>query len=175
MCELTEGRAVACDAAGGVKKAIIFSITDSLGVSNYGAEPTVVEGEVTAMGLRVGKFAYEFAFEMETAEAKDKSVGTRPNSSAAREQTVTIMLAGNTAANVDQMDRLSKSRVVVILEKNDGTFEVMFLKNGGKVSDEYQTGKNLEDFNGSTLTIAGKEIARAPKISSVLVNALLGV
>jgi hypothetical protein len=56
---------------------------------------------------------------------------------------------------------------------NDGTYEVLFLQNGAKCNDERASGTAYEDMNGNTLTFTGKEPAKAVKISSVIVLALL--
>jgi hypothetical protein len=63
--------------------------------------------------------------------------------------------------------------VTVIAELEDGTYEVLFLLNGGVIVDERTPGTAYEDMNGNTLTITGKEKGKAPKISEALVLALL--
>lgn len=173
MCETTSGYTKKCDSIGGVKTWYWFSLRDSNGVSNYATAPTVVDGAVTAISLRAGKYAYPLNVEMETSSAQDTRSGERANSAYARTQTATIILHGNTAEMIDMLDTSGRGRVVLIAEMNDGTFELFFKDNGGMIVDDRATGTAMEDLNGNTLTITGKEPNKAPKISSVLVQSLL--
>lgn len=161
-----------CDEAGGIETLYAFSTFDSSGESNYDTL-TVSNGEVTAMTLVAGKYAYAFNVEMETASFTDTAVGERANKAYAREQSATVVLHGNTAAMIVQIEAMCKGRVTLIAKMNDGTYEVLFLNNGAKVSDERASGTAYEDMNGNTLTFTGKEKNKAPKISSGIVLALL--
>ena len=172
MCELTSGYNKICDIAGGVETWYIFSNKDANGASNIDTL-MVSNGEVTVLTLVAGKYAFPFNVEIETSSATDTAVGERANGSYAREQEVTIMLHGNTATMIRDIENMAKGRVTVIAKLNDGTYEVFFLNNGGKTSDERATGTAFEDMNGNTLTITGKETSKAPKISSSIVSALL--
>jgi len=173
MCEVLSGYNKTCDSVGGVKTWYWFSLRDSAGDSNYQTEPTIVDGEVTAIALKAGKYAYPLNVEMETSSFQDTRIGERANSAYARQQTATIVLHGNTATMIDQLETAAKGRVVLIAELNDGTYELGFMTNGGMIVDDRTTGTALEDMNGNTLTITGKEFRKAPKISSVLVQSLL--
>lgn len=173
MCELTSGYNKLCDSTGGVKTWYWFSLTDSTGATNYLTEPTVVDGAVTAIALKSGKYAYPLNVEMETSSFQDTRTGERANSAYSRTQTATIILHGNTATMIDQLDTAAKGRVVLIAQLNDGTYELAFMKNGGMIVDDRTTGTAMEDLNGNTLTITGKEFQKAPKISSTLVQSLL--
>jgi hypothetical protein len=173
MCEVTSGYGKGCDSVGGVKTWYWFSLRDSAGESNYATEPTIVDGAVTAIALKAGKYAYPLNVEMETSSFQDTRIGERTNSAYARSQTATIILHGNTASMIDQLETGAKGRVVMIAEMNDGTYELAFMTNGGMIVDDRTTGTAMEDLNGNTLTITGKEFRKAPKISSVLVQALL--
>lgn len=172
MCELTSGYSRLCDRAGGIDTLYAFSTKDSLGVSNYDTL-TVVAGEVTALTLKAGKYAYAFNVEMETATFTDTAIGERANNAYAREQSATVVLHGNTASMIVQIEALCQGRTTLIAKMNDGTYEVLFLNNGAKVSDERTPGTAFEDMNGNTLTFSGKEQNKAPKISSTIVLALL--
>lgn len=173
MCEVTEGRDNACDSAGGTRRAYLFSVRDSAGLSNYQTGPTIVAGAVTALTLKTGKYAYPFNVEVETIEASCTSIGEVAKSSSANEHKTVIKLAGNTAADIAQAAQLIKGRVGVVLELNDGTYELFHYENGGKVQRERNPGTALDDMNGSTLTITSRQVGTEVKISSVILNAML--
>lgn len=173
MCEVTSGYNLLCDSIGGVKTWYWFSLRDSSGVSNYATKPTIVDGAVTAIALKAGKYAYPLNVEMETSSFQDTRTGERVNGAYARSQTATIILHGNTASMIDTLETGAKGRVVLIAELNDGTYELAFMTNGGMIVDDRTTGTAMEDLNGNTLTITGKEFRKAPKISSTLVQSLL--
>lgn len=172
MCELTSGYDKLCDRAGGIDTLYAFSTKDANGASNIDTL-TVADGAVTALTLVSGKYAYPFNVEMETATFTDTAIGERANNAYAREQSATVVLHGNTASMIVQIENLCKGRTTLIAKMNDGTYEVLFLYNGAKVSDERTPGTAYEDMNGNTLTFSGKETSKAPKISSAIVLALL--
>jgi hypothetical protein len=175
MCELTEGRDTTCDSAGGSKKAYLYSLRDSLGVSNYDTVPTIVDGEVTAISLKATKFLYPFNVEAETIEAGADSIGETAKGSTAYAHKTVITLMGNTKEDIATATKLCKGRVGVILELNDGTFEIYHYEDGigGKVQRSRNPGKALDDMNGAILTITSRQTLPEAKISSVLVNAML--
>lgn len=175
MCEVTEGRDVTCDSAGGSKKAYIYSLVDSLGISNYATPPTIVDGVVTAMALKPTKFLHAINVQAETIEATVTSIGESAKSSSAHEHSVVITLAGNTADDVKVATQIIKGRVGVILELNDGTFELFHYQEGfgGKVQRTRATGKLLDDTNGSTWTITSRQPLPEVKIPSTIVTSLL--
>ncbi len=175
MCEMDEGRNTTCDSAGGSKSAILFSLKDSLGISNYLTGPTIVGGNVTALTLKPSKFAYKFQVESETIEASANSIGEIAKGSTAYEHKTVLTLMGNTAEDIEQAVKMCKDRVGVILELNDGTYEIYHYEKGigGKVQRSRTPGKMLDDMNGSILTITSRQTTPEMKISSVIVNALL--
>ena len=173
MCELTEGRDVPCDGPGGTKKAYLFSVKDSTGLSNYQTGPTIVTGEITALTLKTGKYAYAFNVEPESIEASADSIGESAKQSSAHEHKTKLSLAGNTKEDIDMCERLCKGRVGVILELNDGTFEAYHYENGGKVKRSRTPGKAMDDMNGFTLDISSRQTRPEMKISSSIVAAML--
>ena len=173
MCEMTEGRNQGCDDVAGTKKVHLFSIKDSLGISNYATPPTIVDGEVTAIALKPTKLAYTFNVEAETAEGDSTSTGEKANSATAYEHRTVMVLSGNTADDIAQATKMLKDRVVAIMELQDGTYEIYHYENGAKVQRTRSIGKMLDDLNGSTLTLTSRQKSPEAKISSVLVAALL--
>lgn len=171
-CEITSGYSKVCDAPGGVDTFYAFAVKDSTGESNIDTF-TIVDGEVTALTLVAGKYAYPFNVEIETASFTDTASGERAAGAYARTQAGTAMLHGNTASMIVNIEDMVKGRHAVAVKLNDDTFELFFAQNGAKVIDERATGTAYEDMNGTTLTFSGKEKQKACKISSSIVYALL--
>jgi hypothetical protein len=152
---------------------ILYSVKDSLGISNYATGPTITGGAITAVTLKAGKFAHEFVVEEESIEATCDSIGESAKNSNAYEHKTVIPLAGNSAEDIDNAIKLCRGRVGVFVELNDGTWEAYHYLKGGKVQRGRNIGKALDDMNGSTLTITSRQKLPEMKISSVLVNAML--
>jgi hypothetical protein len=171
-CEITSGYNKVCDSPGGVDTFYAFAVKDSTGASNY-QTLGYADGEVTALTLVTGKYAFPFNVEIETASFTDTASGERTAGAYARTQAGTAMLHGNTAAMITDIEAMGKGRHAIIAKMNDGTYEIFFMENGAKVTDERATGTAYEDMNGTTLTFAGKEKTKACKISSTIVLALL--
>jgi hypothetical protein len=171
-CEITSGYNKVCDSPGGVDTFYAFAVKDSTGASNY-QTLGYANGEVTALTLVTGKYAFPFNVEIETASFTDTASGERTAGAYARTQAGTAMLHGNTAAMITDIEAMGKGRHAIIAKMNDGTYEIFFMENGAKVTDERATGTAYEDMNGTTLTFAGKEKTKACKISSTIVLALL--
>lgn len=170
---MTEGRNNTCDSPGGTRRAFLFSVKDSAGLSNYATGPTILTGECTALTLKTGKYAYAFNFEPETAEANSTSTGETVKSSTAYEHKVVLTMAGNTAGDIDSFDRLAKGRTAIIVELNEGSYELFHFESGAKCQWVRDPGKALDDMNGSVLTFISKQTKPAVKISSVIALALL--
>lgn len=166
MCEIVSGYDKLCDTVGGVATVPMANKAD---IESY----TVLNGSVTALTMKAGKYIYPFNVEMETANFQEQDIGERANGASAVQQTGTVVLHGNDADLVVKRQLLRRGRVVAFPELNDGTYEAYFLGNGGKVTGLRTTGTAYEDLNGTTLTITGKEKDNAPKISAVLIAANL--
>lgn len=173
MCELTAGfNVLNCDSVGGVATWSIGSLRDeTTGAANYTYSRTA--GTVTAMTNVGAKLFYSITVDAEMSDFIVKSIGTRENASSGFEISGNIKLAGNTATMIEQLEDLSKDRVCLIATLNDGTYEVLGLDNGLKFNFERASGTKFEDMNGVTLTFTGKEKKNAPKVSNVIVAALL--
>lgn len=166
MCELLSGFDLGCDESGGIETVYAYSRKN---VATF----THLNGEVTALTLNSGKYAYPINVEQETAVFTDTAVGEKATKGYGREQSGTVLLYGNTAEMIVNIEAIAKDRTCWIAKLNDGSFELYFSQFGAKVNDERSTGTAFEDMNGTTLTITGKEKYRALKISSAIVLALL--
>lgn len=171
-CEITTGYDKVCDSPGGVTTLYAFPVKDSSGASCYDTL-TYSDGAITALTLVAGKYAFPFNVEMETATFTDTAIGERANGAYGREQSATVVLHGNTASMIVEIESLAKGRHALIAKLNDDTYELLFMENGAKVSDARTPGTAFEDLNGNTLTWTGKEKTKAMKISSAIVLALL--
>lgn len=173
MCELTSGfNALNCDSSGGVATLYIGSLRDeTTGAANY--TYTRTNGELTAMDNVGAKLFYTVTVDAEMSDFTVNAIGSRENASTGFEITGNIKLAGNTAAMIQQLEDLSKDRVCLIAKLNDGTNEVLGVDNGLKFLFNRTSGVKFDEFNGVTLTFTGREKQNAPKVSDVIVAALL--
>ena len=173
MCELSAGfNALNCDSSGGVATLYISSLRDeTTGAANY--TYTRTNGELTAMDNVGAKLFYTVTVDAEMSDFTVNAIGSRENASTGFEITGNIKLAGNTAAMIQQLEDLSKDRVCLIAKLNDGTNEVLGLDNGLKFLFNRTSGVKFDEFNGVTLTFTGREKQNAPKVSDVIVAALL--
>jgi hypothetical protein len=165
MCEILEGKNAVCDSVGGIKTIYAWNTAD--------ATITKANGTISALSLTSGKYVHRFTVEMETAKFTAPKIGDRKNQSVAYENSGTIVLAGNTATDIVNLEALEIARTTFAVELNDGTFEVFFETNGASVSGVRDTGQAYEDANGNVLTLSGKEKNRPNKISGSLITALL--
>lgn len=173
MCELSAGfGALKCDSPGGIDEWYIGSMRDSsTGAANFTYTRTA--GSLTAMANVGTKLFYKVLVDVEMSDFQVQSIGTRENASAGFDITGNIKLAGNTAENIEQFEKLVNDRVCLIAKLNDGTFEVLGIDKGVKFNFTRTSGTKFEDMNGVTLTFTGREKKNAPKISSTIVDALL--
>jgi len=165
MCEILEGKNAVCDSVGGVKAIYAWNTAD--------ATITKANGTISALSLTAGKYIHKFFVEMETSKFTATKIGDRKNQSVAYEQTGTMMLSGNTATDIVNLEALEIARTTFAVELNDGTYEVFYETNGASVSGVRDSGQAYEDANGNVLTLSGKEKNRPNKIAVGLITALL--
>tara|TARA_R110000822_G_scaffold26529_4_gene79806 strand:- start:1489 stop:2019 length:531 start_codon:yes stop_codon:yes gene_type:complete len=172
MGEITEGFGMRCDDVGGVSTWHIFENKTCAGVSNI-ASSAYALGEITALDLVTGVYAYPVLVEEETSTFTDTSVGEKANKAYGRDQSATMVIHRNDAGDIDRIENIDKGRYTVIATLNDGTNEVLFFENGAKCNDERTPGTAYEDGNMNTLTFTGKEKIKAMKISNAILLTLL--
>ena len=165
MCEILEGKNAVCDSVGGIKAIYAWNTAD--------ATITKANGTISALSLAAGKYIHKFFVEMETSKFTATKIGDRKNQSVAYEQTGTMMLSGNTATDIVNLEALEIARTTFAVELNDGTYEVFYETNGASVSGVRDSGQAYEDANGNVLTLSGKEKNRPNKIAEGLITALL--
>lgn len=172
MTEITAGFGMRCDDVGGVSTWYLFENKTCAGVSNIDSS-TYAAGEITALALVAGTYAYPILVEEETSTYTDDSLGEKATKAYGRQQSATIIIHKNDAGDIDRIENIDKGRYTLIASLNDGTNEVLFFENGAKCNDSRTPGQAYEDGNMNTLTFTGKEKRKAMKISNAIIATLL--
>jgi hypothetical protein len=172
MCEeLNKGSKLACLIPGGVRNFYAVSLFDTAGVSNFDGGVnaiTVVGNEVTAFPLKAGKSLYPFFQSLGDAKFGTKSIGERAASALGYEHSGECSVSGHSAAQIGMLRSLVGTKVLVIAEMQDGTYEMFFKSNGAMTQATRDTGQKIGDFNGSKLVFSGEEKDMSMPISSTL-------
>lgn len=166
MCKLTNGINLKdCDTPGGVSESYFINIED---VDTL----TVTAFQVSALTLKSTATAYKIAFEPQTSNFSSNAVGSRENSSAAFEQACEIKINKIDNNVLKQVDALTKGRHMVIVKKNDNTYELYFHEGGAKFVANYSTGTALEDASGVTLTATHRQTSNVLLVSETVMTSL---
>ena len=166
ICKLTNGISLKdCDTPGGVSESYFINIedVDTMTVTNF---------QVSALTLKNNATAYKIAFEPQTSNFASNSVGSVENSSAAYEQTCEIKINKIDNNVLAQIDALTKGRHLVIIQKNDKTYEMYFHEGGAKFVANYSTGTALEDASGVTLTATHRQPSNMLIVSATVIENL---
>ena len=165
-CKLTNGiRLKDCDTPGGVSESYFINIED---VDTM----TVTDFQVSALTLKSYTTAYKIAFEPQTSNFASNAVGSVENSSAAYEQTCEIKINKIDNNVLKQIDALTKGRHLVIIQKNDKTYEMYFHEGGAKFVADYSTGTAFEDPSGVTLTATHRQPSNMLLVSAAVMASL---
>jgi len=166
ICKLTNGISLKdCDTPGGVSESYFINIED---VDTL----TVTDFQVSALTLKTDAKAYKIAFEPETSNFSSNAVGSQENSSAAFEQACEIKINKVDNNVLKQIDALTKGRHLVIIQKNDKTYEMYFHEGGAKFVANYSTGTALEDASGVTLTATHRQTSNMLLVSATVMSSL---
>ena len=166
ICKLTNGISLKdCDTPGGVSESYFINIED---VDTL----TVTDFQASALTLVSDAKAYKIAFEPETSNFSSNAVGSQENSSAAFEQTCEIKINRIDNNVLAQIDALTKGRHLVIIQKNDKTYEMYFHEGGAKFVANYTTGTALEDASGVTLTATHRQPSNMLIVSETVMETL---
>jgi len=166
ICKLTNGISLKdCDTPGGVSESYFINIED---VDTM----TITDFQVSALTLKTDAKAYKIAFEPETSNFSSNAVGSQENSSAAFEQACEIKINKVDNNVLKQIDALTKGRHLVIIQKNDKTYEMYFHEGGAKFVANYSTGTALEDASGVTLTATHRQTSNMLLVSETVMEAL---
>ena len=155
-CSLTlAGRGVACkDALGGVKRAYIAAWAD-------GIWEDIVSGEVAGSTAAITFYTYYMtkgSGSLTQTITSDIAAGT-----IFYDQALSLTFAKMATADITELQNISKGRMAVMVEDNNGNWFVLGHKHGVEVSGgTVQTGTAVGDQNGFTLEFNAQEVAPAP-------------
>lgn len=155
-CSLTlAGRGVACkDALGGVKRAYIANWTD-------GIWEDIAAGEVAGSTAAITFYTYDMtkgSGSLTQTITSDIAAGT-----IFYDQALSLTFAKMAAADITELQNISKGRMAVMVEDNNGNWFVLGHKHGVEVSGgTVQTGTAVGDQNGFTLEFNAQEVSPAP-------------
>jgi len=165
-CKLTNGiKLKECDSPGGVAEAYFINIED---IDTL----TITEYQVSAMTLKDYGAAFNLKFEPQTSNFTSNTVGSWENSSAAFEQACEIKINKIDNNVLKQIDALTKGRHMVIVKKNDNTYELYFHEGGAKFVVNYTTGTSLEDASGITITATHRQPSNMLIVSATVIATL---
>ena len=165
-CKLTNGINLKdCDTPGGVSESYFINIED---VDTL----TVTDFQVSELTLKSNAKAYKIAFEPQTSNFASNAVGSQENSSAAYEQACEIKINKIDNNVLKQIDALTKGRHLVIIQKNDKTYEMYFHEGGAKFFANYTTGTAFEDPSGVTLTATHRQPSNMLLVSATVMGSL---
>ena len=165
-CKLTNGISLKdCDTPGGVSESYFINIEDVDAM-------TITDFQVSDLTLKATSTAYKIAFEPQTSNFASNAVGSVENSSAAYEQTCEIKINKIDNNVLKQIDALTKGRHLVIIQKNDKTYEMYFHEGGAKFVANYSTGTALEDASGVTLTATHRQTSNMLLVSGTVMSSL---
>jgi hypothetical protein len=108
--------------------------------------------------MAAGTRFYTFLLEKENALYENKMAGSIENGSRFFESTLTFTMKKMSASMKNSIKTLGQSRLVVIVEDNNGARFVLGLSKGVDCLEAtMSTGKAFGDMNGATMNFTGKE------------------
>ena len=152
---VNKGRNESCkDNVGGIKNIYIgswdSSIYSELNVSGYG-DGSVIDSD-DAFG-QVTTFKYELKSDANTFEETNEV--SNENQTSFWTQTLTVSLKKQTSQSQEELVKMSKGQVVVVIEDYNGVYRAAGLYRGLDVQMNTSTGGAMGDMNGYTLTMTG--------------------
>jgi hypothetical protein len=171
-CELIAGyNKPQCRSTGGIKQIVVYPLKNR----TTGGTLEYEDGEITALTLASGKYAYPFELEQDLSSFVETPTGSRENNTFFVEQAGTIILNDNRKETRNLINLMGRSTGLgVIGEDQDGVWRHYGLI-GGMTLDEGEVGSGTArgDRNGSSLTLNATENELAPEIAANIVTALL--
>lgn len=153
---VNKGRNESCkDNVGGIKNIYVGTwdsyIWDDLVAFNYWQSPWLEADEFTAAAIDVYK--YELKSDANTFEETNEV--SNENQTSFWTQTLTVNLKKQTGNTQDQLVKMSKGQVVVVIEDYNGNCRAAGLFRGLDVQANTSTGGAMGDMNGYTVTMTG--------------------
>jgi hypothetical protein len=156
------------DSVGGIPE---FYVTEFENVPQ--ANITVSSGVVTAIDCSSGKKFWVYQMEKSDADFTETLTSSVDNGTAFYQQVLNATLKKMTAAQRNNLEKLAKNRVMVIVKDRNGLYWIAGRTNGlDMTAGTTQTGRAFGDLNGHTLTLTGMEAAKAEQVTASLIPAL---
>ena len=176
MCVITGGRdtnACEVDGVGGIKMLYIGNYTQNLHYYVTESSNSISGVEATAPdfinedgnvinGTSVYSYAVQDGGIMEENQVSD------PNNKSRFFETSGNFQMRVVAADMNLIDDLSKTKVYIIAELNDGTRRIYGLTEGLFISMSHTTGAEMTDYNGVTINISGRDLKMSQSFSATL-------
>jgi len=164
---VTLGRNESCkDNVGGIKNIYIgswdSSIYSELTQNGYG-DGGIIDNDGAFNTVTV--FKYELKSEANTFEETNEV--SNENQTSFWTQTLTLSLKKQTVVSQEELVKMSKGQVVVIVEDYNGIYRAAGLYRGLDVQVNTTTGGAMGDMNGYTLTMTGVDPYPARHLSVV--------
>jgi len=166
-CALTQDYELGCqDFYGGV---VVSYIIEKPNLTDI----TVTTGTVSALTKATGKFFRKYELEAHTGDGKETKTVNPANGTSNTKQAITFPINGMSLTVRNELEKLAKNRLVIILIDNNGN-AWLYGKDFGLRLDTTasNTGKVLGDRNGYDLTFGGDEKELAPLVDPTIVAAL---
>jgi len=156
------------DSVGGIQE---FYVTEFENVPQ--ANITVSSGIVTAIDCTSGKKFWVYQLEKNDADFTEVDNNSVDNGTVFYTQTLNVTLKKMTATHRNNLERLSKNRLMIIIKDRNNNYWLLGRTNGmDKTAGTTQTGRAFGDLNGHTITFTGMEATKAEQVTSSLISAL---
>lgn len=168
-CAIIEGFTLDCKGGAGGLKTIYLTEFDNVTQANIVA----TSGAVTSLTMTGTKKFFSYQIRPETADLKEDPKPGLEAGTLFYEQTVTFELYKMNAKNRNIIDLLLKNRLLCIVETINGELFLLGQTRGLDISTASGTsGKMMGDFNGTKITLHGKEPNGANTITQAIVNTI---
>lgn len=163
-CDVSKGRLVPCKVVGGLKAVYFINFNSAL-YEDIDADANELVTGLSTANYSLYKYELRGANNMvETGESNGD------NNTAFWSGTGTFLLSQQDAVTRKEMKLMSYGRPHVITEGWDGVFKLYGAQNGCNVSVNTDSGTNLGDFNGYTITVSCMEKEPAFLVDSAIIG-----
>ncbi len=167
-CALTSDIALGCrNAIEGIKRVMVTELANKNAITQSG-------NAITAFTLTTGKQFFIYDFEKETAECSEKKVTSAENGTLYYEQNLKMQFSNLTLTQYNELNLLTQNRTMVIVEDRNGVYWLFGETNGMDVLSDSESnfGKAMGDFNGTMITMQGKEKDGMKTVAANLISSL---
>ena len=157
-CSLTlAGRGVGCkDALGGIKRLYIAEWEE-------GMWEDIASGAVTGLSGTLTATFYTYDMNRGSGSLNQTITASIENGTVFYDQALTANFSKLAAADITELQNMTKGRMAVLVEDNNGNWFVMGHSRGVEASGGVvQTGTASGDLNGFTIELNAQEVSPAP-------------